>query len=116
MPAKRQSAHAASAPVIERGRARVLPFDPIPYREERTPPMLQNLKRRRSRRATLPWDELEAEAARQGCSPADIFFDRAGLGAPEAELLEPEAEAPEEEAAEEREYVPWRGLDPRPRA
>ncbi len=33
---------------------------------------------RRIRRATLPWRELEAEAARQGCSPADIFFDRAG--------------------------------------
>jgi hypothetical protein len=36
---------------------------------------------RRRRRATLPWRELEAEAARQGCSPADIFFDRAGHGA-----------------------------------
>jgi hypothetical protein len=32
----------------------------------------------RVRRAKLPWHELEAEAARQGCSPADIFFDRAG--------------------------------------
>jgi hypothetical protein len=30
------------------------------------------------RRAKLPWRELEAEAARQGCSAADIFFDRAG--------------------------------------
>jgi gas vesicle protein len=38
------------------------------------------LDRRRRRRATLPWAELEAEAARQGCSPADIFFDRAGRG------------------------------------
>jgi hypothetical protein len=35
-------------------------------------------ERRRLRRVTLPWAELEAEAARQGCSPADIFFDRAG--------------------------------------
>ncbi len=33
---------------------------------------------RRKRRAKLPWRALEAEAARQGCSPADIFFDRAG--------------------------------------
>jgi hypothetical protein len=36
-------------------------------------------ERRRRCRPTLPWAELEAEAARQGCSPADIFFDRAGL-------------------------------------
>jgi hypothetical protein len=36
------------------------------------------LARRRLRRARLPWAELEAEARRQGCSPADIFFDRAG--------------------------------------
>jgi hypothetical protein len=34
-------------------------------------------ERRRVARATLPWAELEAEAARQGCSPADVFFDRA---------------------------------------
>jgi len=33
---------------------------------------------RRIRRAKLPWPELESEAARQGCSPADIFFDWAG--------------------------------------
>lgn len=33
---------------------------------------------RRRRRAKLPWRELEAEALRQGRSPADIFFDRAG--------------------------------------
>lgn len=77
--------------------------------------MLQNaLKWRRANRAALPWDELEAEAARQGCSSADIFFDRAGFGEPEP--FAPEAEAPEEDDAEEREYVPWRGLDPRPRA
>lgn len=35
-------------------------------------------ERRRLRRAKLPWKELEAEAARQGVSAADIFFDRAG--------------------------------------
>ncbi len=36
--------------------------------------------RRRIQRTKLPWHELEAEAEaeRQGCSPADIFFDRAG--------------------------------------
>ena len=33
---------------------------------------------RRRRWAKLPWRELEAEAARQGCSEADIFFDRSG--------------------------------------
>lgn len=38
--------------------------------------------RRSVQRAALPWAELEAEAARQGCSPADIFFDRAGRGIP----------------------------------
>lgn len=56
------------------------------YREER-----------RKRRAKLPWRELEAEAARQGCSPADIFFDRAGRVAaieltpsgPRIEIAEP---------------------------
>jgi hypothetical protein len=31
--------------------------------------------RRRIRRARLPWEDLEAEATRQGCSPSDIFFD-----------------------------------------
>ena len=31
---------------------------------------------------TLPWAELEAEAARQDCSPADVFFDRAGRRVP----------------------------------
>jgi hypothetical protein len=39
-------------------------------------------ERRRRRRATLPWAELEAEATRQGCSAADIFFDRAGRPVP----------------------------------
>lgn len=37
--------------------------------------------RHRCRHARLPWRELEAEAARQGCSAADIFFDRSGRGA-----------------------------------
>jgi hypothetical protein len=37
---------------------------------------LRNWRRRRW--AKLPWSELEDEAARQGCSEADIFFDRAG--------------------------------------
>jgi hypothetical protein len=41
-------------------------------------------ERRRRRRPTLPWAELEAEAARQGCSPADIFFDRAGRAMPDS--------------------------------
>jgi len=74
------------------------------------------LKRRRARHAALPWDELEAEAARQRCSPADIFFDRAGDGhagepggGPPAA---PAADAGESEVQERR--VPWRGLDPRP--
>jgi hypothetical protein len=40
---------------------------------------LHTLKARyRHRRTSLTWAEPEAEAARQGCSPADIFFDRAG--------------------------------------
>jgi hypothetical protein len=33
---------------------------------------------RHVRHAKLPWAELEAEADRQGCSAADIFYDRAG--------------------------------------
>ena len=46
---------------------------------------LQNLRQRR--RLRLPWAELEAEARRQGCSPADIFFDRAGRLVPGLPLL-----------------------------
>jgi hypothetical protein len=41
-------------------------------------------ERRRIRRARLPWDDLEAEAARQGCSPSDIFFDWTARPAREA--------------------------------
>ena len=41
--------------------------------------------RRELRRARLPWAELEAEAIRQDCSPADIFFD--GAGRPGSEAL-----------------------------
>jgi hypothetical protein len=37
-------------------------------------------RRLKIRSARLPWKELEAEARRQGCSPADIFYDRAGRG------------------------------------
>lgn len=41
--------------------------------------MIQSvIARTRIRRARLPWRALEEEAARQGCSPADIFFDWAG--------------------------------------
>jgi hypothetical protein len=40
--------------------------------------MRNKLTALRDRHAKLPWKELEAKAARQGCSPADIFFDRAG--------------------------------------
>lgn len=47
---------------------------------------------RRVRRARLPWVELEAEAARQGCSPADIFFDRAGRS-PETRAGGPDIQA-----------------------
>ena len=70
---------------------------------------LNGLKQRwRARSAKLPWHEIEAEAARQGCSPADIFFDRAGLGPPHDA---PVAAPPRETAPEP---VPWRGLDPLP--
>lgn len=31
--------------------------------------------------AELPWDEVEAAARRQGCSPADVIWDRAGKSA-----------------------------------
>ena len=71
---------------------------------------LSGLRQRwRARRATLPWHEIEAEAARQGCSPADIFFDRAGFGV--VEDPEPVTAAPEPPSPSP---VPWRGLDPLP--
>jgi hypothetical protein len=44
-------------------------------------------EQRRLRRAALPWAELEAEAARQGCAPADVFFDRAGRRVPDLPIL-----------------------------
>lgn len=44
---------------------------------------------RRIRRAKLPWRELESEAARQGCSPADIFFDRAGRSISDLHIATP---------------------------
>jgi hypothetical protein len=49
--------------------------------------LIQSVKARtRIRRARLPWRALEAEAARQGCSPADIFFDWAGQRVPDGEV------------------------------
>lgn len=41
----------------------------MPHRISRPPAQREPL---------LPWAEVEAEAARQGCSVADIIFDRAG--------------------------------------
>jgi hypothetical protein len=54
--------------------------------------MFESFKARRQvRRARLPWRDLEAEAARQGCSPADIFFDWAGrLAADGDEQIDPD--------------------------
>ncbi len=49
--------------------------------------------RYRRLRATLPWTELEAEAARQGCSAADVFFDRAGRVTPGEPVTAHEAPA-----------------------
>lgn len=46
-------------------------------------------QRRQAARAKLPWEELEAEAARQGCSAADIFFDRAGRPVPPPDVAFP---------------------------
>ncbi len=57
--------------------------------------MLQSFQdRRRRQRAKLPWPELEAEAARQGCSPADIFFDLAGRGENVLVRTDPESSRP----------------------
>lgn len=30
--------------------------------------------------AELPWEEIEAAARHQGCTPADVIWDRAGRG------------------------------------
>jgi hypothetical protein len=59
------------------------------------PNLFHGAKRRhRARRARLPWRQLEAEAARQGVSAADIFFDRAGHGSrPGSGLIELERQA-----------------------
>jgi len=46
-------------------------------------------QRRQAARAKLPWEELEGEAARQGCSAADIFFDRAGRPVPPPDVAFP---------------------------
>ena len=64
-------------------------------------PFMQSIKhtlhglrdQRRVRRASLPWAQLEAEAARQGCSAADIFFDRAGRPVPDLARLTDEPAA-----------------------
>ena len=52
---------------------------------ERAQAIREQLRRRRAR---LPWAELEAEARRQGCAPAAIFFDRAGRP-PELDRIAP---------------------------
>ena len=56
-------------------------------------------ERRRILHATLPWAELEAEAARQGCSAADVLFDRAGQRVSEPPLLGITCPAVEAESA-----------------
>ena len=65
----------------------------------------------RWRRATLPWAELEAEAARQGCSPADVFFDRAGRPVPGLPSLRNAPTAPDVARGERQARAPG----PRPR-
>lgn len=77
------------------------------------------LARRRVRGVTLPWHELEAEAARQGCSPADIFFDRAGRGDPTGVGAGVgSADTADGDDRETNERPPprgaWRGHDPLP--
>jgi hypothetical protein len=78
------------------------------------------LHRWRMRGASLPWHELEAEAARQGCSPADIFFDRAGRGDPTdvEPAAVPAACVADVDDGESHELgsprAPWRGYDPLP--
>jgi hypothetical protein len=78
------------------------------------------LEWRAARRATLPWRELEAEAARQGCSPADIFFDRAGhadpneagLAAASAACMASDVDGKTRQRNLQR--AGWRGHDPLP--
>jgi hypothetical protein len=75
-----------------------------PTGPDRMPSIKQTFHRlqeqRRRRRATLPWAELEAEAARQGCAAADIFFDRAGRPVPGLPTLSDAA------AARDRDFAP----------
>ena len=62
-------------------------------------PLHSAKQRRRPRRpVSLPWDELEAEAERQGGSAADVFFDRAGL--PESWLAADCESSPAENAGQ----------------
>jgi hypothetical protein len=61
---------------------------------------------RRVRRATLPWAELEAEADRQGCSPADVFYDRAGRPVPGLPGVADAVPAPDPEPAPIRRETP----------
>ena len=76
--------------------------------------------RRPMRGPSLPWHDLEAEAARQGCSPADIFFDRAGHGDPCVAERAAASEAPlggvdeGEPRARLSPRAAWRGYDPLP--
>jgi hypothetical protein len=65
-------------------------------------------EQRRLRRATLPWAELEAEAARQGCSAADVFVDRAGRQVPGLRTLSDAA------AARDRGFAPTPRETPAP--
>jgi hypothetical protein len=74
---------------------------------------------RRTRGASLPWHELEAEAARQGCSPADIFFDRAGRGDPNGVGRAARSAAHmvatlDDGETHVSERAAWRGYDPLP--
>ena len=61
---------------------RFSPPSPYPTTAMPTSMITRLLRTRRDKRffkqALLPWHDLEAEARRQGCSAADIFFDRAG--------------------------------------
>jgi hypothetical protein len=69
------------------------------------------LEQRRRRRATLPWAELEADAARRGCAVADIFHDRAGRPVPGLPGIAEAVPAPDPEVAPTRCETP----EPNPR-